>query len=133
MKYFLIFILAIISGAQLFARVGDNEAQIGELFGKPVNSGFPDKRGISTNTYQTADYLILVQFLRDLSIAESYTRLDKGEFSEKELAQFLEGRSFDSNAWTKDPNKQVWERVDHHARAWCETISGRPTFLIQVK
>jgi hypothetical protein len=135
MKHFrlLIVLLAMTSAGQLSARIGNNEEQIAELYGKPVNSGFPDRNGVSTNSYQKGDYLVLVQFLRHLSIAESYTRTDKREFLEEELIGFLEGRGYSSQEWIKDPDRMAWERIDHHARAWCETISGRPTFLIHVK
>ena len=133
MKRFLIFILAMIFGVQLFAHIGDNEQKIEELYGKPVKSGFPDKRGLTTNRYEKGDYIVLIQFLRRLSIAESYTRVDMHEFSESELSQFLEGRNYSSSAWIKDPNKLAWERVDHHARARCITVSGRPTLLIEVQ
>jgi hypothetical protein len=133
MKSFLIFFAAMSFGAQLFAHIGDNEQKIEERYGKPVKSGFPDKRGVTTNKYEKGDYIILIQFLRHLSIAESYTRADQHDFSEDELNHFLEGRSYSSNAWIKDPNKQEWQRLDHHARAWCTTVSGRPTFLIEVQ
>ena len=64
--------------------------------------------------YQKGDYLILVQFLRRYSLAESYTRIDKRDFSEKEIAAFLEKNS-NERQWNKDPNKQAWERSDRKA------------------
>ena|SRR5262245_35108575 len=136
MRYFLLSIVLVVTmsfASSVSAKIGDNEEQIAEAFGKPVRSKFPDKRGITTNTYQKGDYMILVQFLKHLSIAESYTRVDQREFSEAELNTFLEGKSYSSHAWIKDPNKMEWVRIDRHARAWCETISGRPTFLIEVQ
>ncbi|HJX97684.1 MAG TPA: hypothetical protein VJ281_02305 [Chthoniobacterales bacterium] len=133
MKAFLTFIVTMFFGAQLFAHIGDNEQKIEELCGKPITSGFPDKRGVTTNKYQAGNYIVLVQFFRHLSIAESYTRADQRDFSEEELNGFLEGRSYSSQAWIKDPNKREWVRLDRHARAWCTTVSGRPTFLIEVQ
>jgi hypothetical protein len=130
--FLLIVILAVTLNPQLFARLGNTEAQIAELYGTPVDSGLPDKNGITTNRYQKGDYIVLVQFLRDLSIAESYTRVDKQEFSEKELSTLLQG-SYTGGEWIKDQDKLAWERVDHHAKAWCQTLGGRPTLLIQAK
>jgi hypothetical protein len=124
--------LIIALSSQVFAALGNSESQIADLFGKPAQQGFPDKNGITTNVYQKGDYTILVQFLRHYSLAESYTRVDKHEFSDIELSAFLEGSSNEWD-WIKDPNKLAWEREDHKARAWCETLSGRPTLLIQAK
>src|SRR5438105_8165448 len=100
----LTFILSLAISARISAALGNSESQIADLYGKPVNQGFPDKNGITTNTYQNGDYLILVQFLRQYSLAESYTRRDKQEFSEKELSAFLEASS-NGRQWDKNPNK----------------------------
>ena len=128
----LITALAVAFSARSFAALGDTEDQIADLFGKPTNEGFPDNRGISTNTYQKGNYIILVQFLRHLSLAESYTRTDKADFSQDEISALLEGNGNDQ-AWTKDPDKMAWDRDDNKAHAWVETLSGRPTLLVQAK
>lgn len=124
--------LSVILSLRAFGALGNTESEVAELFGTPVDQGFPDKNGVTTNKYAKGDYLILVQFLSHLSLAESYTRVDRHEFSEKELNAFLEGSS-NGRIWDKDPNVLAWERSDHKAKAWCETISGRPTLLIQAK
>ena len=129
---FMIVALTVAFSAHSFAALGDTEDQISDLFGKPVDQGFPDRRGISTNMYQKGNYIILVQFLRRLSLAESYTRSDKRDFSEGEIAALLEG-SGNELKWVKDPDKMAWEREDHKARAWCDTLKGRPTLLIQAQ
>jgi hypothetical protein len=128
----LLAILCVAPSVRTFAALGNSESQIADLYGKPVDQGFPDKNGITTNIYQKGDYRILVQFLQDLSLAESYTRVDKHEFSDKELSAFLEGSS-NGRQWNKDPNKLTWERSDHKASAWCETLSGRPTLFIEAE
>ena len=118
--------------ARMFAALGDTESKIADLFGVPVKQGSPDKNGITTNMYKKGNYVILVQFLRGLSLAESYTRADEHEFSQTEIDAFLEGSSND-RPWIKDPNKLAWERADHRAKAWCATVHQRPTLLIQVE
>ena len=123
-------ILCVTVSARILAALGDSESQIADLFGKPTDQHSPDKNGITTNIYQKGDYIILVQFLRHYSIAESYTRVDKHEFSDKELSAFLEGSS-NGRQWNKDPSKLLWERSDHKATARCETLAGRPSLLIQ--
>ena len=125
-------ILALFVGTRVFAALGNNEIEVENLFGKPVREGAPDKRGITTNVYEKGNYDILVQFLGHLSLAESYTRRDQQELSQKEIDAFLEGSS-NGRTWAKDPSKQEWERADHKARAWTAKVRERPTLLIQAR
>ena len=126
----LVFILSLALSTHAFSALGNSEEQIADLFGQPIHTGQPDKRGIKTNVYEKGNYVILVQFLKGLSLAESYTRGDKQELSEREISAFLEGSGND-RPWNKDPNKAAWERSDHKARAWYQTLSGRPTLFIE--
>jgi len=136
MKHILMLAATIVIGlsGQAFARLGQSEEQVSALFGKSIDTGRPDKEGVTTNTYKnpSGEYIALVQFLRGHSIAEAYSRVDSGKLSEKEMSIFLEGNS-GGKKWIKDPRKLAWERSDHHAKAWYETLSGRPTLLIQAK
>ena len=128
----LIAVLSIAFTARGFAALGNSEDQIADLLGKPAEEGFPDQRGVSTNMYQKGNYIVLVQFLNHLSLAESYTRTDKAELRESEIAALLEGSANDLK-WIKDPSRDAWQREDHKARAWYETLSGRPTLLLQAQ
>lgn len=136
MKSILILAAAIVTGmsGQAFARLGQTEEQVSALFGKPFEAGTPDKEGVTTNMYKnpSGEYHALVQFLKGRSIAEAYSRVDGGKLSEKEMSIFLQGNSGGKD-WIKDPPKLAWERSDHRAKAWHETLSGRPTLLIQAK
>ena len=136
MKYIVILAAALVFALsdQAFARLGQTEDQVNALFGKPVDPGKPDSDGITTNMYKnpTGEYLAVVQFLKGRSVTEAYSRADKHRLSEKELSIFLQGNSA-SKEWKKDPRKLAWERSDHHASAWCETVAGRPTLLIRAK
>ncbi|MFZ1220905.1 MAG: hypothetical protein WAO00_16540 [Chthoniobacterales bacterium] len=136
MKNILILAATIVIGlsGQAFARIGQTEEQVRALFGKSIDPGTPDKDGVTTNMYKnpSGEYLALVQFLKGRSIAEAYSRVDGGRLSEKEMSIFLQGNS-GGKKWMKDPHKLAWERSDHRAKAWSETLSGRPTLLIQAK
>jgi hypothetical protein len=131
-----ILVLAVMSctalSGHLFAALGNTEDEIAELFGKPVNQGFPDKKGITTNRYEKGKYIILVQFLSHLSLAESYTRSDKQELSKEEISALLAGNS-NGLDWNKNPDRLEWQREDDKARAWIEEVSGRPTLLFQAQ
>jgi hypothetical protein len=136
MKHVLILAAAIVIAlsGQAFARLGQTEAQVNALFGKPVDPGKPDSDGVTTNMYKnpTGEYLAVVQFLKGHSVAEAYSRVDRRKLSEKEVSIFLQGNSA-GKEWKKDPRKLAWERSDHRATAWCETLSGRPSLLIQAR
>ena len=136
MKHILVAVATIVIGlsGQAFARLGQTEEQVSALFGKPIDADKPDKEGVTTNTYKnpSGEYIALVQFLKGHSIAEAYSRVDSGKLSEKEMSIFLQGNS-GGKEWIKDPRKLAWERSDHRAKAWYETLSGRPTLLIQAK
>ncbi|HEX4697340.1 MAG TPA: hypothetical protein VH254_06670 [Candidatus Udaeobacter sp.] len=136
MKHLLILAAALVIAlsGQAFARLGNTEAQVNALFGKPIDPGKPDSHGLTTNMYKnpTKEYLAVVQFLMGHSVAEAYSRVDKRKLSEKELSIFLQGNS-SGKEWKKDPRKFAWERSDNHASAWCETLSGRPTLLVRTK
>jgi len=136
MKNITIIAAAIVLGliTDAFARIGQTEEQVSALFGKPIDAGKPDKDGVTTNMYKnpSGEYHALVQFLKGRSIAEAYSRVDGAELSEKEMSIFLQGNS-GGKEWKKDSNKLAWERSDHHAKAWYETLSGKPTLLIQAR
>ena len=136
MKNIMIVTAAIVLGfgSDAFARIGQTEEQVSALFGKSIDPGTPDKEGVTTNMYKnpSGEYHALVQFLKGHSIAEAYSRVDGGKLSEKEMSIFLQGNS-GGKEWIKDSGKLAWERSDHRAKAWSETLSGRPTLLIKVK
>jgi hypothetical protein len=136
MKQFLMLAAMIVIGlsGDSFARIGQTEEQVSALFGKPIDADAPDKGGVTTNMYKnpSGEYHALVQFLKGHSIAEAYSRVDGGKLSEKEMSVFLQGNS-GGKEWIKDSHKLAWERSDHRAKAWYETLSGRPTLLIQAK
>jgi hypothetical protein len=136
MKHILILVTTALIGlsSQALARLGQTEEQVSALFGKSIDPGTPDKEGVTTNMYKnpSGEYIALVQFQKGRSIAEAYSRVDGGKLSEKEMSVFLQGNS-GGKEWIKDPHKLAWERSDHRAKAWSETLSGRPTLLIQAK
>jgi len=136
MKHVLILAAALVIAlsSQAFARLGQTEDQVNALFGKPVDPGKPDSDGLTTNMYKnpTGEYLAVVQFLKGHSVAEAYSRVDRRKLSKRELSIFLEGNSA-GKEWQKDPRKLAWQRSDHRATAWYETLSGRPTLLIQAR
>ena len=129
----LIVVLCIALSARTFAGLGNSEKEIAALFGKTVDPGAPDHDGVITNTYEKGEYIILVQFEKGSCVSESYTRKDRRKFSDKEIMTLLSG-SAHGKEWKKQLGaKPAWERTDHSAQAWTETLAGRPTLLISAK
>jgi hypothetical protein len=127
----LVVILGIGMSSQASARLGNNKEQVAALLGKPIEIGKPDSNDATMNTYESRYYIALVQFVKGYSVAEAYSRKDRGKLSEKELSVFLDGNSA-GNKWTKTPSKKpAWTRSDHRADASYQTLAGRPTLLIQ--
>ena len=129
----LLLIVTVAFSAAAFAGLGNSEKEIAALFGKTVDPGAPDNDGVITNTYEKGEYIILVQFSKGSCVAETYTRKDRRKFRDKEILTLLSG-SAHGKEWKKQLGaKPAWERSDSGARAWTETLAGRPTLLIQSK
>ena len=129
----LLFIITMTFSAAAFAGLGNSEMEIAGLFGKSVDVGSPDSDGTITNTYAKGDYIILVQFAKGSCVAETYTRKDRHKFGDKETLTLLNGSSA-GKEWKRQLGaSRAWERSDHGAQAWTETLAGRPTLLIQAK
>jgi hypothetical protein len=99
--------------------------------GKPTDQGNPDSDGVTTNMYKgpTGEYIAMV--LNGHSVAEAYSRVDRHELSQKEMSIFLAVNSL-GNKWEKKPGKKAaWIRSDHKAHASYETVTGRPTLMIE--
>jgi hypothetical protein len=76
--------------SQTVARLGNTEDQVNALLGKPTDPGKPDSDGTTTNMYKnaTGDYIAVVRFLKGRSVAESHSRTDRHEVSQKELSMY---------------------------------------------
>ena len=135
MKHVLVIVAAIIIAlsSQAVARLGNTEEQVNVALGKPTDPGKPDINGVTTNLYKnpTGEYIAVIQFLNGHSVAEAYSRVDSHDLSQKEVSVFLGVNSL-GNKWEKKQGaKATWIRSDHKAHARYETVSGRPTLMIQ--
>lgn len=121
------------STQQASARLGETEAQITALYGKPLEDEKPDKDGVVNNLYHKGNHLILVQLRNGVSIAEAYARMDSSKLAEKEISNFLQASSA-GKTWNPQPgSKSAWERSDGAAQARLETLAGRPTLWIRAR
>ena len=80
------------------AALGDSADKIEESYGALVSRHLRDDGTVDV-VYQKDRYLYAVTFDRGVSVAEEYSRVDKRDLSEKEIAKFLKmnaGREFAS-------------------------------------
>jgi len=131
--FFIALGLTAVALAETRASLGQDQKQIEALYGKPQDDDPADADGVKTVTYQKGDYIILVQLYKGQSVAESFTRLDKRKLSEKETTIFLKANSGGKEWAPVAGQKQHWERNGGTVKAWCETLAGRPTFLVSAK
>ena len=80
------------------AALGDGADKIEEIYGVVVKRHLRDDGRVDV-VYQKDRYLYLVTFSGGMSVAEEYSRVDRRDLSEKEVARFLKmnaGRAFTS-------------------------------------
>jgi hypothetical protein len=80
------------------AAVGDGADKIEESYGALVSRHLRDDGTVAV-VYQKDRYVYAVTFDHGVSVAEEYSRVDKRDLSEKEIARFLKmnaGRAFAS-------------------------------------
>jgi len=70
------------------AALGDGADKIEESYGTLVSRHLRDDGSVDV-VYQKDRYVYAVRFDRGVSVAEEYSRVDKRDLSEKEIARFL--------------------------------------------
>ena len=70
------------------AALGDGADKIEEAYGTLVSRHLRDDGAVDV-LYQKDRYLYAVRFDRGVSVEEEYSRVDKRDLSEKEIAKFL--------------------------------------------
>ena len=72
----------------VYAALGDGADKIEDAYGALVSRHLRDD-GMVAVVYQKDRYLYAVTFANGVSVAEEYSRVDKRDLSEKEVARFL--------------------------------------------
>ena len=82
------FVLVFSTAGVVCAALGDGAEKIEDNYGTLVSRHLRDDGTVAV-VYQKDRYLYAVTFDRGVSVAEEYSRVDKRNLSEKEIARFL--------------------------------------------
>lgn len=119
------------------AGLGEDGDTIEAAYGGPMSRQLGDD-GTVAIIYQKDRYLYQVIFARGVSVSEEYSRVDRAELSEKEIARFLKRNAGSKMTWNRvdatDPAKgRRFERSDHLAEATLARVKDRLTLRVRFK
>jgi hypothetical protein len=136
MKHLFVLFLTISAGVScVCANLGDGDDRIDESYGKLVERHLRDDGTVST-LYHKDRYLYFVVFDNRVSVLEKYSRVDRRDLSEKEIARFLKANAGRTATWIRDQTgtskERRFKRSDHKAEATCRKVDDRLTLTVQV-
>jgi hypothetical protein len=107
------------------AGLGDSADKIEDSYGSLVSRHLRDD-GMVAVLYQKDRYLYTVTFDHGVSVSEEYSRVDKANLSEREIARFLKMNAGPKMTWSRaeaaSPGQgSRFERSDHKAEAMIAT------------
>jgi hypothetical protein len=115
--------------------LGDDGDRIEDAYGGLVSRQLRDD-GTVAIVYQKDRYLYQVVFEHAVSVSEEYSRVDRADLSEKEIARFLKRNAGPKMTWNRvdaaDPKPATrFERSDHLAEAML--IRGKTGLALKVR
>ena len=137
MKRLFGFFLTIVAGVSCVrANLGDNDDKIDNAYGYLVERHLLDDGTVSV-LYSKDRYLYFVVFDKRVSVSERYSRFDRANLSEREIARFLKANAGRAATWTRvaigTGKGRRFERSDHKAEATYLKVDGRPTLTVDLK
>ena len=132
MKQFFAAVLAVFLGlSSVCASLGDNDDKIEDSYGNLVGRHLLDDGTVSI-LYRKDRYLYFVIFDKGVSVLERFSRVDRADLSEKEIAKFLKANA-PRATWRRDDTskERKYERSDHKAEATYLNVDGRPTLKVR--
>ncbi len=127
-RYLLLFAIVLTGASSVRANLGDNDERIEESYGNIVERHLRDDGSVSV-LYHRGRYLYFVVFVNRRSVLERYSRFDRTDLSEKEIARFLKANAARETTWTRvgqsHSTERRFERGDHQAKATCRRVYGR--------
>jgi hypothetical protein len=98
------------------AGLGDDGDRIEDAYGGLMSRKLRDD-GTVAAVYQKDRYLYQVVFGRGVSVSEAYSRVDRTDLSDKEIARFLKKNAGPKMTWNRVDVSGRFERSDHLAEA----------------
>lgn len=121
-------ILAIASSASAY--LGDGSDRIEDLYGNLLQRRLRDDGTVSV-LYGKGQYVYLVIFSNDRSIAESYSHAKGTDLSDKEIAKFLKLNAAGATWIPADTSKGWFKRSDNKAEATYGSATGRRALTVR--
>jgi hypothetical protein len=130
-KCFHVFLILLIGVSSAWANLGDNVDKIEDSYGQLVERHLLDDGTVSI-LYHKDRYFYLVIVDKGVSVLERFSRVDRTDLSEKEIAKFLKTNAA-SATWRRHdtPQERRYERSDHKAEATYLNVDGRPTLTVR--
>lgn len=124
--------MGLIGVSRLLASLGESADRIEGPTDTMVERHLLDDGTVSV-LYHKGRYLCFVIFDQGVSVLERYSRVDRAELSEKEMAKFLKANAARAT-WTRhdSPQERRFERSDHKAEATYRKLEGRPTLEVKM-
>jgi hypothetical protein len=122
-------VLAFLSSASAY--LGDGSDRIEDLYGDLLQRRLRDDGTVSA-LYGKGQYVYLVIFSNDRSIAESYSHAKGTDLSEKEIAKFLKLNAAGATWIPADTSKgRRFKRSDNKAEATYGSATGRRALTVR--
>jgi hypothetical protein len=133
---FVLFLFFSIAGT-VCAGLGESADQIEDSYGDLVARHLQDDGTVAV-LYHKDRYVINVIFYRSVSVSEEYSRADRADLSEGEIARFLKRNAGRKMTWSRanpaDPGQgRRFERSDHQAEATVARVKDRLTLTVKGK
>jgi hypothetical protein len=112
------------------ANLGDDSERIEDAYGTIVQRRLRDDGTVSV-VYTKGRYLYMVTFANRRSIAESYSRANGTDLSEKEIAKFLKGNSAAKWVPSNVGTQRRFTSSDGSAEATYGLLNGRPALTVR--
>lgn len=126
------FLMAAISGSA-FGRLGQTEAALDSDYGRPFKKEAVDKDGLKTSYYNTAGFIIMVQYRESISVSEIYSHQKGSPLYNREIKDLLYANRAGTE-WTEKPGEQKrWERNDGRATAVYMMLGGQPMLWVRLQ
>jgi hypothetical protein len=123
----LAFCLIVTSG---LANLGENSERIEDRYGAIVQRRLRDDGTVSV-VYAKGRYLYMVTFANRRSIAESYSRGNGTDLSEKEIMKFLKANSAAKWEPVNTGTERQFRTSDGTAEATYGILNGRPALTVR--
>jgi hypothetical protein len=117
------------------AGLGDDGDKIEDAYGSPIARRSRDD-GTVAILYHKDRYLCQVTFEHGISVSEEYSRFDRADLSEKEIARFLKRNAGPKVTWiradaTNPAPERRFERSDQQADA--TIVRGKDRMILRVR